>query len=87
MISGDTLMGTSLMTFPVQGTGCFGPGNRTAVEHKGPGHPERSNHQSLFWGFSSNMCIAVKVKHPRVIKRSYPPLHPVLAHAKVGLKK
>lgn len=35
MISDDTLMGTSLMTFPVQGTGWFGPGNFTAVKQKG----------------------------------------------------
>ena len=34
MISDDTLMGTSLMTFPVQGTGWFGPGNFTAVKQK-----------------------------------------------------
>lgn len=34
MISDDTLMGTSLMTFPVQGTGWFGRGNFTAVKQK-----------------------------------------------------
>lgn len=49
MISDDTLMGTSLMTFPVQGTGRFGPGYFTAVKQKGPGHPVCSNHQSLFF--------------------------------------
>lgn len=49
MISDDTLMGTSLMTFPVQGTGWFSPGNFTAVKQKGPGHPVCSNHQSLFF--------------------------------------
>lgn len=51
MISDDTLMGTSLMTFPVQGTGWFGPGNFTAVKQKGPGHPVCSNHQSLFFWY------------------------------------
>lgn len=49
MISDDTLMGTSLMTFPAQGTGWFGPGDFTAVKQKGPGYPVCSNHQSLFF--------------------------------------
>lgn len=46
MISDDTLMGTSLMTLSVQGTGLFGPGNFTAVKQRGPGHPVSSNHLS-----------------------------------------
>lgn len=62
MISDDTLMGTSLMTFSVQRTGWFGPGNFTAVKQKGPGHPVSSNHQSLFFGIS-NLCTAVELNH------------------------
>lgn len=54
MISDDTLMGTSLMTFPAQGTGWFGPGDFTAVKQKGPGYPVCSNHQSLFLFSISN---------------------------------
>lgn len=55
MISDDTLMGTSLMTFPAQGTGWFGPGDFTAVKQKGPGYPVCSNHQSLFFFYASQI--------------------------------
>lgn len=46
MISDDTLMGTSLMTFSVQGTGQFGPGNFTAVKQRGLGHSVSLDHLS-----------------------------------------
>lgn len=47
MISGDTNLGTGLMTFLVQGTGCFDPGNFPAVKQKSPGCPMCSCCQSL----------------------------------------
>lgn len=47
MISDDTNLGTGLMTFLVQGTGWFDPGNFTAVKQKSPGCPICSCCQSL----------------------------------------
>lgn len=72
MISDDTLMGTSLMTFSVQGTGWFGLGNFTAVKQKGPGHPVCSSHQGLFLWCLKSLCIAVKVKKHQAMKQILP---------------
>lgn len=60
MASEDTLMGTSLMIFPVQETGWFGPGNFTPVTNMGPGHPACLDLMGLFSG-ALNLCILFKV--------------------------
>lgn len=69
MISDDTHMGTSLMTFSVKGSGWFGLGNFTAVKQKGPEQPDCSNHQRVFFGTLKSLCIAIQVKHHRAMKQ------------------
>lgn len=60
MISDDTLMGTSLMTFPVAGLAwqfCCSEKKRSRK------HPVCSNHHSPFFDMLTFLCLAVAVKY------------------------